>query len=40
MRDKDALQRDDIDKVKVPVNFATYVADDGGLQGEIAGQAL
>src|SRR6516225_7906865 len=26
MRDQDALQRDDIDKVKVPVNFAPYTS--------------
>ena len=28
MRDQDALQREDIDKVKVPVSFSTFISDD------------
>ncbi len=29
MQDKDATQRDDIEKVKVPVNFSSFTSDDG-----------
>ena len=38
MRDQDALQRDDIDKVKVPVSFSSYTADDGGFTVKLPGK--
>ena len=38
MRDQDALQRDDIDKVKVPVNFAPYTSEDRSFTVQLPGK--
>jgi uncharacterized protein YbaP (TraB family) len=38
MQDKDALQRDDIEKVKVPVNFSSFTSDDGAFTVEAPGK--
>jgi uncharacterized protein YbaP (TraB family) len=38
MQDRDALQRDDIDKVKVPVNFSPFTAEDKSFTAELPGK--
>src|SRR5258708_4427392 len=38
MPDRDAIRRDDIDKIKVPVTFSTFTADDGGFTLQLPGQ--
>ncbi len=37
MPDRDAPRRDDIDKIKVPVNFSTFTADDGAFSVSVPG---
>ncbi len=37
MPDRDATRRDDIDKIKVPVNFSTFTADDGAFSVSVPG---
>src|SRR5258708_2670540 len=38
MPDRDAIRRDDIDKIKVPVTFSTFTTDDGGFTLQLPGQ--
>src|SRR5882757_5609722 len=38
MPDRDAIRRDDIDKIKVPVTFSTFTADDGGFTVQLPGK--
>jgi hypothetical protein len=38
MPDRDALQRDDIDKVKVPVSFSTFTAEDNRFTVQLPGK--
>ncbi len=38
MPDRDATRRDDIDKIKVPVTFSTFTADDGGFTVQLPGK--
>lgn len=38
MPDRDALRRDDIDKIKVPVSFSTFTADDGDFSVQLPGK--
>ena len=38
MPDQDATRRDDIDKIKVPVTFSTFTADDGGFTVQLPGK--
>ncbi|HEV2352999.1 MAG TPA: TraB/GumN family protein, partial [Puia sp.] len=37
MPDRDAVRRDDIDKIKVPVSFSTYTSDDGDFSVNVPG---
>jgi uncharacterized protein YbaP (TraB family) len=37
MPDRDATRRDDIDKIKVPVSFSTFTADDGAFSVSVPG---
>src|SRR3984885_12394351 len=37
MQDRDAPRRDDIDKIKVPVNFSTFTADDSAFSVSVPG---
>lgn len=38
MPDRDATRRDDIDKIKVPVTFTPFTADDGGFTVQLPGK--
>lgn len=38
MPDRDATRRDDIDKIKVPVNFSTFASDDGDFTVQLPGK--
>jgi len=38
MPDRDALRRDDIDKIKVPVTFSAFTADDGDFSVQLPGK--
>ncbi len=38
MRDQDALQREDIDKVKVPVNFSSFTSEDNSFSISLPGK--
>ncbi len=38
MQDRDALQRDDIEKVKVPVNFSSFTSDDNLFSVQLPGK--
>ena len=40
MQDQDALQRDDIDKVKVPVTFSSFTSDDGRFTVQLPGKLI
>jgi uncharacterized protein YbaP (TraB family) len=38
MPDRDALRRDDIDKIKVPVSFSAFTSDDGDFSVQVPGK--